>query len=172
MDSSHSSCISLSSSASRRLLSPAAPPSPYSDTPSCAEYAFPKLLSMVFCFLVIAALFYLALGDQAFEEEDDDEEEDPDLRGMKKSEPKGLDPAVLASLPVAPYAEVAGSGMVGSECAVCLAEFGGGDAVRVMAACGHGFHVGCIDPWLAGHVTCPVCRSDLAAPSHVIVVSG
>ncbi|RWV84043.1 hypothetical protein GW17_00054279 [Ensete ventricosum] len=171
MDSSYSSCVSLSSSASRRLLSPAAPPSPYIDTPSCSEYAFPKLLSMVLCFLVIAALFYLALGGQAFEVEED-EEEDPDLRGTKKSAPKGLDPAVLASLPVAPYAEVAGAGMVGSECAVCLAEFGGGDAVRVMAGCGHGFHVGCIDPWLAGHVTCPVCRSDLAAPSHAIVVSG
>ncbi|XP_065036590.1 RING-H2 finger protein ATL80-like [Musa acuminata AAA Group] len=168
MDSSYSSCISLSSSSSRRLLSPAAPPSPYSDTPSCVEYAFPKLLSMVFCFLVIAALFYLAFGGQAFEE-GDDEEEGPDLHGTKKSAPKGLDPAVLASLPVTPYADVAESAMVGSECAVCLAEFGGGEAVRLMVGCGHGFHVGCIDPWLAGHATCPVCRSDLAAPSHVIV---
>ncbi|XP_064963229.1 RING-H2 finger protein ATL8-like [Musa acuminata AAA Group] len=79
-------------------------------------------------------------------------------------------PAVLASFPVVtcPEARGAGEGMVGRECAVCLTEFGVGDALRVLPPCRHGFHPVCIDPWLAGHATCPLCRSDLAA-GHVIV---
>ncbi|RZS19850.1 hypothetical protein BHM03_00052293 [Ensete ventricosum] len=170
MDFSYATCFSLSSSASRGLLSPAAAPAPHSVTLPCPEYdAVPRILAMVLCFLVIATIFYLAFAGPDSEEEDEDVEE---LRGVKTPKPRGLDPAVLASLPVKPHAEVAGEGTVGPECAVCLAEFGGGDAVRVMAGCGHGFHADCIDPWLAGHATCPVCRSDLAAACHVIAVGG
>jgi len=33
-----------------------------------------------------------------------------------------------------------------AECAICLAEFVDGDAVRVMPACGHGFHARCTFP--------------------------
>ncbi|CAL9152480.1 unnamed protein product [Musa hybrid cultivar] len=173
MDSSYSTCFSLSSSASRRLLPPALAPAPHSVTLSCAEYAVSKILAMVLCFLVTATIFYLAFAGPDSEEEDEDEEEQrEELRGVKRAKPRGLDPAVLASLPVAPYAEVAGEGTVGPECAVCLTEFGGGDALRTMTGCGHGFHADCIDPWLAGHATCPVCRSDLAAACNVIVVGG
>ncbi|CAM0147656.1 unnamed protein product [Urochloa decumbens] len=54
---------------------------------------------------------------------------------------------------------------VAAECAICLAEFVDGDAVRVMPACGHGFHARCIERWLAGgrRSSCPTCRAPLAA---------
>lgn len=30
-----------------------------------------------------------------------------------------------------------------------------------MPACGHTFHIDCIDNWLATHTTCPLCRLSL-----------
>ncbi|XP_047976545.1 E3 ubiquitin-protein ligase RING1-like [Salvia hispanica] len=56
----------------------------------------------------------------------------------------------------------------GNDCAVCLADFRDGDAVRLLPKCGHAFHVDCIDTWLRSHKSCPVCRApvapDLAPP--------
>jgi E3 ubiquitin-protein ligase ATL10/75/76/77/78 len=52
--------------------------------------------------------------------------------------------------------EMAGSSR--SECAICLAEFARGEAVRVLPRCNHGFHARCIDRWLAARPTCPTCR--------------
>lgn len=43
-------------------------------------------------------------------------------------------------------------------CAICLAEFAGGDKVRVLPRCGHGFHVPCVDAWLLSRGSCPTCR--------------
>ncbi|KAF8676760.1 hypothetical protein HU200_046809 [Digitaria exilis] len=61
----------------------------------------------------------------------------------------------------------AGTKLAGAaaECAICLAEFVDGDAVRVMPACGHGFHARCIERWLAGgrRSSCPTCRAPLAS---------
>jgi hypothetical protein len=50
------------------------------------------------------------------------------------------------------------------ECAVCLAEYAGGEEVRVLPACRHGFHRACVDRWLLTRApTCPVCRAPVAA---------
>ncbi|CAL5082562.1 unnamed protein product [Urochloa decumbens] len=49
------------------------------------------------------------------------------------------------------------------ECAVCLAEYAGGEEVRVLPACRHGFHRECVDRWLLTRApTCPVCRAPVA----------
>ncbi|XP_037445632.1 RING-H2 finger protein ATL79-like [Triticum dicoccoides] len=57
------------------------------------------------------------------------------------------------------------AGAAAHECAICLAEFADGDAVRAMPACGHGFHARCIERWLAvpasaaRRPSCPTCRA-------------
>lgn len=62
------------------------------------------------------------------------------------------------------------AGAAAHECAICLAEFADGDAVRAMPACGHGFHARCIERWLAvpaaaRRPSCPTCRAPAAAPA-------
>jgi hypothetical protein len=50
------------------------------------------------------------------------------------------------------------------ECAVCLAEYAGGEEVRVLPACRHGFHRECVDRWLLTRApTCPICRAPVTA---------
>ncbi|OEL12909.1 hypothetical protein BAE44_0026069 [Dichanthelium oligosanthes] len=96
-------------------------------------------------------------------------------RGVKKS--------VLRKIPTVPYAAPAPTVCSGGdeesgeasaaaaeaeaeaeaeECAICLAEFEEGEAVRVLPPCGHGFHAACIDKWLRAHSTCPSCRGILS----------
>uniref|UniRef100_A0A0E0LCA2 RING-type E3 ubiquitin transferase n=1 Tax=Oryza punctata TaxID=4537 RepID=A0A0E0LCA2_ORYPU len=52
-----------------------------------------------------------------------------------------------------------GAAAVVVECVVCLQELADGDVVRVLPACRHFFHGGCIELWLRAHSTCPVCRA-------------
>lgn len=77
---------------------------------------------------------------------------------------RGLDPEVLETFPTLAYSEVKnlkiGKGSL--ECAVCLSEFEEDETLRLLPKCSHAFHPDCIDAWLASHVTCPVCRSNLA----------
>lgn len=77
----------------------------------------------------------------------------------------GLDPAILSSFPI--FMFTAGRGVVVPsnpsipECPVCLTEFAEGELYRLLAGCGHEFHLNCIDLWFAHHNTCPVCRLKL-----------
>jgi len=45
-------------------------------------------------------------------------------------------------------------------CTICLDSFVKGDRLRVLP-CVHSFHVNCIDQWLKGHITCPLCKLNL-----------
>ncbi|CAO1940214.1 unnamed protein product [Urochloa humidicola] len=45
-------------------------------------------------------------------------------------------------------------------CAVCLADFDDGEAVRVLPECLHYFHAECIGTWLQGSTSCPMCRAE------------
>ncbi|XP_039787029.1 E3 ubiquitin-protein ligase EL5-like [Panicum virgatum] len=70
---------------------------------------------------------------------------------------------IRALLPAAsPYLHLHAGPPEGATCSVCLEEVRGGEMVRSLPGCRHVFHVGCIDPWLHSHVTCPLCRSDLS----------
>lgn len=89
--------------------------------------------------------------------------------------PPGIDPKLLDSFPIIVYSILKdyklGSNIVQQlECAVCLIEFKHDDMLRLLPKCNHVFHPGCINVWLASHVTCPVCRSVLKPAEEVAVV--
>ncbi|CAD6263589.1 unnamed protein product [Miscanthus lutarioriparius] len=81
----------------------------------------------------------------------------------------GFEPLVLRALLVTVYKAKDRAGGEALECAVCLAELTDGEAARFLPRCQHGFHAECIDLWLRGHSTCPLCRVNvdllLPAPS-------
>nr|GEV40571.1 E3 ubiquitin-protein ligase ATL6-like [Tanacetum cinerariifolium] len=82
---------------------------------------------------------------------------------------RGLDSEVLETFPTFAYSEVKDKkiGKGALECAVCLNEFEDEETIRLIPKCDHVFHAECIDAWLENHVTCPVCRSDLAKSTQV-----
>ncbi|KAM7477287.1 hypothetical protein LguiB_024530 [Lonicera macranthoides] len=50
-------------------------------------------------------------------------------------------------------------------CSVCLGEYQAEDRLQQIPACGHTFHMDCIDHWLSTHTTCPLCRLSLLPSS-------
>ncbi|KAL3524058.1 hypothetical protein ACH5RR_016892 [Cinchona calisaya] len=76
----------------------------------------------------------------------------------------GLKKSMLRRIPVAVYG--AGSNIPATDCPICLGEFEDGEKVRVLPRCHHGFHVTCIDIWLASHSSCPTCRQSLLEQSN------
>ncbi|KAL2942154.1 putative RING-H2 finger protein ATL35 [Bienertia sinuspersici] len=82
--------------------------------------------------------------------------DEPDTRACV-----GLDPSVLKTFPVFVYSDGNKPNKGPLECAVCLGLFEEEETLRTLPDCGHMFHVDCIDAWLAGHCTCPLCRACL-----------
>ncbi|KAG0532566.1 hypothetical protein BDA96_04G118200 [Sorghum bicolor] len=80
----------------------------------------------------------------------------------------GLVDAAIDALPAFAYARSCGAEGSSSKsgrcvlCSVCLEDVEAGEMVRRLPACGHLFHVGCIDMWLHSHATCPLCRCDVS----------
>uniref|UniRef100_A0A1J3F5L7 RING-type E3 ubiquitin transferase n=1 Tax=Noccaea caerulescens TaxID=107243 RepID=A0A1J3F5L7_NOCCA len=77
---------------------------------------------------------------------------------------RGLDASIIETFPTFVYSEVKtqkiGKGAL--ECAICLNEFEEDETLRLLPKCDHVFHPHCIGAWLEGHVTCPVCRTNLS----------
>lgn len=71
---------------------------------------------------------------------------------------RGLNKRALNSLPRLAFSAASASENKLEDCAICLAGFEEGEEIRVLPHCGHGYHVICIDAWLASHSTCPSCR--------------
>ncbi|KAL0339929.1 UNVERIFIED_CONTAM: RING-H2 finger protein ATL43 [Sesamum radiatum] len=57
----------------------------------------------------------------------------------------------------------------GLECAVCLNKFEPDEVLRLLPKCKHAFHIECVDTWLDGHSTCPLCRYRVD-PEDVLLV--
>ncbi|KAJ4982185.1 hypothetical protein NE237_033022 [Protea cynaroides] len=69
----------------------------------------------------------------------------------------GLDPSVIASIPVFTYQR--SEQLDQMECIICLSSIEDGEKTRILPNCKHMFHVECIDMWLSSHSTCPICRT-------------
>lgn len=75
----------------------------------------------------------------------------------------GLDPLVIASLPIFVYKtnkETDHDDSTSNECAVCLSCLEDEEMARLLPNCNHFFHSQCIDKWLSSHFTCPICRTE------------
>lgn len=72
----------------------------------------------------------------------------------------GLEPSVIAALPVFVYGEGRHEGDADVECAVCLSMLEDEEMARLLPNCKHSFHAECIDTWLNSHTTCPICRTE------------
>ncbi|KAL6977558.1 RING-type E3 ubiquitin transferase [Sarracenia purpurea var. burkii] len=85
----------------------------------------------------------------------------------------GIKKSALRRIPVAVYGS--GISIPATDCPICLGDFMDGEKVRVLPKCHHGFHVTCIDIWLAAHSSCPTCRQSLLEQppsSDVAAVNG
>ncbi|XAR64924.1 hypothetical protein NMG60_11008824 [Bertholletia excelsa] len=91
---------------------------------------------------------------------------------------RGLDERSLIACPKLFYSQVkellngGESESTASSCSICLADYKDTDVLRLLPECGHLFHLGCVDPWLLLHPTCPICRnSPLPSPLVEVVPS-
>ncbi|XP_068665058.1 E3 ubiquitin-protein ligase ATL41-like [Aristolochia californica] len=71
----------------------------------------------------------------------------------------GLDPSVIASLPIFIYKANQSTQEASIECAICLSALKEDEAARLLPNCKHTFHAQCVDVWLNHHSTCPICRT-------------
>ncbi|KAK1310084.1 RING-H2 finger protein ATL7 [Acorus calamus] len=55
---------------------------------------------------------------------------------------------------------------LGDWCAVCLGDYQAEERLQQIPACGHTFHIECIDSWLSENTTCPLCRVSLLPPRN------
>ncbi|KAI3793566.1 hypothetical protein L1987_36185 [Smallanthus sonchifolius] len=76
---------------------------------------------------------------------------------------RGLDDDVLVTFPTFLYSDAKGDTATDSSCSICLADYKPKDVVRLLPACGHLYHVSCIDTWLKAHPTCPMCRNGVTS---------
>ncbi|QCD85582.1 RING-H2 finger protein ATL7-like [Vigna unguiculata] len=71
----------------------------------------------------------------------------------------GLNKELREMLPIIVYKE--SFSVKDTQCSVCLLDYQSEDRLQQIPACGHTFHMSCIDLWLATHTTCPLCRFSL-----------
>ncbi|KAK9742336.1 hypothetical protein RND81_03G165000 [Saponaria officinalis] len=72
---------------------------------------------------------------------------------------KGLDSAFIKAMPIILHQGIDVCDRDDDvECCICLGVFEEGDKVKVLNECQHRFHSDCVDRWLGGQATCPLCR--------------
>ncbi|GFP92229.1 RING-H2 finger protein atl79 [Phtheirospermum japonicum] len=82
-------------------------------------------------------------------------------RGDEKAEQGGA--AAEKEVPALIYAEGMELAGAETECIICLSDFAVGEKIRVLDKCNHGFHLQCVQRWLAARSSCPTCRTNCEA---------
>lgn len=88
----------------------------------------------------------------------------PDANAVLVQINKGLDEETIQKLPVFLFGEIIcklDSVQRSDECPICLGLFGDDEMVKLLPNCEHVYHAQCIDKWLIGHSSCPLCRASL-----------
>uniref|UniRef100_A0A803M6J6 RING-type E3 ubiquitin transferase n=2 Tax=Chenopodium quinoa TaxID=63459 RepID=A0A803M6J6_CHEQI len=87
----------------------------------------------------------------------------PDLVQLSDSPTakSGLDPTAISLLPSTLFKQMENDDEH-IECSVCLSILEEDQQVRRLPNCNHVFHTSCIDQWLSGQATCPICRSEVS----------
>ncbi|KAM5543807.1 hypothetical protein V8D89_002424 [Ganoderma adspersum] len=78
--------------------------------------------------------------------------------------PRGTPGDIVSSLPRGTYGEWARPGHTEERCPICLDDYDAKDACLRIPTCSHWFHEGCLQQWLKGARTCPVCRGRVSKP--------
>ncbi|KAL3632477.1 hypothetical protein CASFOL_025461 [Castilleja foliolosa] len=81
-------------------------------------------------------------------------------RGEGKAEQGGGEEEEEVEVPALIYAEGMELPGAETECVICLSDFGVGEKIRVLEKCNHGFHLQCVQRWLAARSSCPTCRAN------------
>ncbi|KAL2906752.1 RING-H2 finger protein ATL10 [Bienertia sinuspersici] len=81
----------------------------------------------------------------------------------------GLNKRALKTFPVVKYSKDVKIQGLSTDCVICLSEFKGGERIRILPKCTHGFHVKCIDKWLSSHSSCPTCRESMVDTCQKII---
>ncbi|KAL9171328.1 hypothetical protein ABFS82_04G202200 [Erythranthe guttata] len=113
-------------------------------------------LTILVLLTVLFFIFFFSIYIRRFAADDPPPPPPPLSCGNRKG---GLDATAVDSLPLVAYGGAAADRPMIDDCPICLSEFREREAVKLIPYCGHVFHPGCIDTWLASHVTCPLCRS-------------
>ncbi|XP_072995268.1 probable E3 ubiquitin-protein ligase ATL44 [Typha latifolia] len=87
--------------------------------------------------------------------------------GLKREDVVALPVATYAAPPQQPSSSSGSPAPQPPGCAICLSDFAEGDKIRLLPACGHRFHVGCIDTWLLSRCSCPTCRRRLLSAQGI-----
>ncbi|KAJ7178944.1 hypothetical protein C8R46DRAFT_619313 [Mycena filopes] len=102
-----------------------------------------------------------ALGDYRDEDFDGSYENLLTLGGMiGDAKPKATPEHVLAGLESASYKDWA-TAESDPRCPICLDDYQPSDPVMKLGDCRHWLHKECLEQWLKGASTCPVCRKDV-----------
>ncbi|XP_076899529.1 E3 ubiquitin-protein ligase ATL23-like [Bidens hawaiensis] len=80
-----------------------------------------------------------------------------DTTPVKPTTGNGLSAAELDKLPATTGNQLG----LATECSICLDDIQAEQPARVVPGCNHGFHLQCVDTWLARNPVCPVCRNKL-----------
>ncbi|KAI1787189.1 hypothetical protein LXA43DRAFT_720705 [Ganoderma leucocontextum] len=78
--------------------------------------------------------------------------------------PRGTPADIVSALPRGTYGEWVRPGQTEERCPICLDDYEAKDACLRVPTCSHWFHEGCLQQWLKGARTCPVCRGRVTKP--------